>query len=460
MTINKGVSLTRVYAKISRSGQFLFARSVQCLFTRSVHCLFVAVAILLLSACTTNVGRYMPWANPNTGIVTNDPDSVPNIAWQTTNQRQTLSRASDDIAARPSLQTVDGAAPEVPVRKINAAILLPLTGKNAELGQAMLKSAQMALFDVGSAGFELEPHDTQSTKDGAVSAAQQAMASQPDIILGPIFADDLKAIKPLLSSTSIPVLSFTTDWTLAGGNIYVMGFMPFTQVARVVQYAQSKGSDRIAFFAPQTPYCDIVLDTLKKSGANIVINERYAPNQSDLSLQVQELVKRNKTEEGLSFDTLFLPVGGEGLKSLASVFELQGVRSGPVRFLGTGLWDDASINKDPSLYGGLYAAPDPRLRRDFEGRYQENYGIAPPRLASLAYDATALAAVLSHTGDRSEAPYSTAKLTNPRGFAGIDGIFRFRSDGLVDRGLAVLEVQSGQSKMVDPAPTAFIGSGS
>jgi ABC-type branched-subunit amino acid transport system substrate-binding protein len=324
----------------------------------------------------------------------------------------------------------------------------------------MLKSAQMALFDVGSAGFELEPHDTQSTKEGAVIAAQQALSSNPDIILGPIFADDLKAIKPILNNTSTPVLSFTTDWTLAGGNVYVMGFMPFTQVARVVQYAQSKGSDRIAFFAPQTPYCDIVLDTLKKSGANIVINERYAPNQSDISLQVQELVKRNKTEEGLSFDTLFLPVGGEGLKSLASVFELQGVRSGPVHFLGTGLWDDPSINKDPSLYGGLYAAPDPRLRRDFETRYQENYGMAPPRLASLAYDATALAAVLSHTGDRSEASYNTAKLTNPRGFAGIDGIFRFRSDGLVDRGLAVLEVQSGQSKMVDPAPTAFIGSGS
>ncbi len=444
MTIPKGASLTRVYAKISRPVQFFFA----------------VAALFLISACTTDMGHYLPWASPNTGVVTNDPDKLPDIAWQTSNQRQTLNRQSDDIAARPALQTVDGAAPEVPVRKVNAAILLPLTGKNADLGQAMLKAAQMALFDVGSAGFELQPHDTQSTREGAVAAAQEVLAENPDIILGPIFADDLKAIKPVLSGSRAPVLSFTTDWTLAGGNVYVMGFMPFTQVARVAQYAQSKGMSRVAFFAPQTPYCDIVLDTLKKSGANVTLTERYAPNQSDLSTQVQDFVKRNKTEQGLSFDALFLPVGGEGLKSLASLFDLQGVRTGAVRFLGTGLWDDASLNKDPALFGGLYAAPDPRLRRDFETRYQDNYGMAPPRLASLAYDSTALAAVLSHTGDTTDSPYSTPKLTNPRGFAGIDGIFRFRPDGLVDRGLAVLEVQSGQSKMVDPAPTAFIGSGS
>jgi len=128
-----------------------------------------------------------------------------------------------------------------------------------------------------------------------------------------------------------------------------------------------------------------------------------------------------------------------------------------MRLIGTGLWDDESLARNPALYGGWFAAPDPALRRDFDRRYLENYGSAPPRLATLAYDATALAAVLSRgTQDN---PYSRQRLTNPRGFAGIDGVFRLRPDGLNDRGLAVLEVQSGRARVIDAAPTAFVGSG-
>lgn len=428
---------------------------------KTLQLLFALFLTFTVTACVTGGGQ-SGWGS-STGVVTNDPNSIPNIAWQTDRQRDVLMQQSSSFGReqqeafrdpnRPSLQRIEGAAPATPPRKVSVAILLPLTGKNADLGQAMLKAAQMALFDVGSSNFDLVPKDTKSTPAGAADAARSAAGA--DLILGPIFADDVKAVKPVAQA---PVIAYTTDWSLAGSDTYIMGFLPFAQVARIAAYAESKGLSRFAVYAPQTEYCDVVISTLQRTGASISKVERYSPQQSDLSDLVKDFAERSRAADGsLEFNTLLLPVGGESLKSLVSIFDLHGVTSSNVKFVGTGLWDDVSLTNDPALFGGWFAAPDPALRRDFEKRYSENYGATPPRLASLAYDSTALAAVLARTsGD----PYTRAQLTNPRGFAGIDGVFRFRPDGLAERGLAVLEIQSGKARVIDPAPTAFIsGSG-
>lgn len=435
--------------------------------------LFILFSICLLSGC--GGGSYgIPWgsSDTNVGIVTDDPNSIPDIAWQTPDQRQVLADQTT-IIPPPESRTETAALPPVarpffsrqpiPHEKITVSLLIPLTGKKASLGQSMLKAAQMALFDVGSANFELVPRDTKSTKEGAMAAAQEAVNSHSSLILGPVFAEDLKAIKPIVSSSGTPVISFTTDWTLGGGNTYIMGFLPFTQVMRVAKYAQEHGYSRLAVYAPQTEYCDVVISTLQKSGIPIAHISRYSPNQLDLSVLVQDFAetKKNPTApNGFDFDTLMLPLGSEGLKSLVTMLDVNGVDQTKVKFIGTGLWDDASLMNNPALYGGWFSAPDPNLRADFEKRFAENYGSAPLRLSSLAYDATALASVLARSAQGSESPYTYSALTNPRGFAGIDGIFRFRPDGLSERGLAVLEIRAGKPRVIDPAPTAFISSGS
>jgi ABC-type branched-subunit amino acid transport system substrate-binding protein len=171
-----------------------------------------------------------------------------------------------------------------------------------------------------------------------------------------------------------------------------------------------------------------------------------------------ETSKEASSSGPLDFDVLMLPLGSEGLKTLVSTLGNNGIKQPKVRFIGTGLWDDTTLTSNPMLFGGWFAAPDPNLRADFEQRFQENYGSGPLRLSSLAYDATALAAVLARSAPEDSSPYTPEALTNPRGFAGIDGIFRFRSDGLSERGLAVLEIRSGKAKVIDRAPTAFIDS--
>lgn len=397
------------------------------------------------------------------GVVTNDPNSMPDIGWQTWHQRQTLNdgAAPAGTPARPGLETVAGEFRATPVK---VALLLPLSGRNADLGQAMLKAAQLALFDVGNNSFELIPIDTLSTPEGAATGATKAAGARSDLILGPIFADDVRAAKPAATTASIPMIAFTTDWKLAGNDAYIMGFLPFAQVSRVTQYAQSKGYNSFGVYAPQTEYADVVIGTLQRSGAQIQRTGRFSAGETALQGMVQDFTVQSSLSPetgaagGLVFNTLMLPVGGESLRTLVSLFDLAGVSNKNMKFIGTGLWDDESLTRNPAIYGGWFAAPDPSLRADFEKRYLETYGSAAPRLTTLAYDATALAAVLSRTADPK--PYSRSRLTNPRGFAGIDGLFRFRPDGLSDRGLAVLEIQSGRARVIDPAPTAFVASGS
>ena len=434
--------------------------------THSLKCFFLMTATALLLTACSGGGGYSgstPWGmDGSQSVVSQDPSSQPDIAWQTSHQRRTL---ADDAAAQA--QTMDKPAQKALAnsRKVTVAMLLPLTGQHAELGQAMLKAAQMALFDVGSASFELVPHDTRSTTAGAADAARRAAANGTDLVLGPIFSEDVKAAKPFTSSANIPMIAFTTDWKLADRNTYIMGFLPFAQVARVTQYAQSKGLSQFATYAPQTEYCDVVIGTLQRTGARIVRVGRFAPGTNEMPKLVEEFATQNRTigadgQDSFAFDTLLLPVGGESLRAVVSLLDINGITNEKIRLIGTGLWDDESLTQNPGLFGGWFAAPDPALRVDFEKRYQQNYGSVPPRLTTLAYDATALSAVLSRSGAGNGDTYSRTRLTNPRGFAGVDGVFRFRTDGLSERGLAVLEIQSGRARVVDPAPTAFVASGS
>jgi len=109
------------------------------------------------------------------------------------------------------------------------------------------------------------------------------------------------------------------------------------------------------------------------------------------------------------------------------------------------------------LQGGWYAAPDSAGFRNFSVRYRSRYGQDPVRTATLAYDAVALVAALVKTQGTQR--FTEPVLTNPSGFAGIDGLFRFRADGTNQRGLAVLRVTPTGGQIISPPPRVFTASG-
>jgi branched-chain amino acid transport system substrate-binding protein len=332
---------------------------------------------------------------------------------------------------------------------IKVGLLLPLSGSNAKLGEALLHGAEMALFGTADDRLQLLVKDTGGTPDGARLAAEGAIAEGARLILGPLFGPQVAAAGPVARAAAVPMVSFSTDLGVSGNGVWVMGILPKIQVERVVGYTASRGLRRVAVLAPATAYGDAVVNALYQTaastGAAIGQIQRYAPEQTDLSPLVTAL--------GRDMDAVLLPEGGNRVRVLAPLLAYHDIDPAQVKFLGTALWDDPTLGLEPTLIGGWFAAPDPASWADFSRTYRELYAEAPPRLATLAYDATALAALLARAATGPD--FSPAALTQPNGYAGIDGIFRLTPDGAVQRGLAVLEVRRDGPVVIDPAPQSF-----
>lgn len=372
------------------------------------------------------------------------------------------------------------------------ALLLPLSGEHAAVGQALLNAAQLAVFEIAGDEFVLIVRDTKGTPQGARKAARSALASGASLILGPLFATSVRPVAEEARTRGVNVIAFSNDVSVAGDGVFVMGLSPQSQVRRVIDFTSSQGIRRYAVFAPASPYGITVISALRDAvQANSVELSRvvaYNPDEADPSQQVRTLAQydtrheallkerallENKTDEDSlaqlaeletldtigepDFDAVLLPVGGKSLMTLAPLLAFYDIDPVQVKFLGTAFWDDPRLSSETSLHGGWFAAPPPELWRQFRQRYRQTYSAEPVRIASLAYDASALAAVLSRTAAAAgRAPdFSGVSIAQPSGFAGMDGIFRFLPDGRIQRGLAVLEMGPNGVEVLDFAPQTF-----
>jgi len=421
--------------------------------------LFAVMAVLALSACDTGSSRN-PWSiSANQAAPAQAaPDTITPAQPAQTTQIPQVPPVPPSGIYTDQMQQAYVPPPEAPVMApatpVKVALLVPLSGAQENLGQALLQAAQLALFDVGSDSFELIPRDTKGTEAGAREAAQSAVADGAQMVLGPIFSPEVKAARTVLSSHNINMVAFTTDWTQAGGNSYVLGFMPFSQLQRVALYAHTHNRNKIGIFAPNTEYGNSVASSYNAIAKQMALPEadimRFPADGRDISTYIQDFAKRD-------YNAVLIPAGGEQARAISRQLSANGMGPDRVQRIGTGLWDDAALASEPSLEGGWFAAPAPEQRQDFETRYRSTYGGTPPRLATLAYDATALAAVLARNSSAfpGRPVFDRASLTNPNGFAGVDGVFRFRPDGLAERGLALLQFHNGRIETLDPAPRSF-----
>jgi branched-chain amino acid transport system substrate-binding protein len=417
--------------------------------------LLAFTALFLLSSCAgSSWPNSTSWSNPNSWFGNS------NTVAQNVQKTQTPKPAPPAQAQAPVIPPTQQALPgeslsavsaAKPIAKVKVAILLPLTGKNAALGQAMLNAGQQAVFDVAASNFELMPRDTGGGEEQAAEAARDATASGAQLLIGPLFAVNIPAVHQAAQNAGIGMLTLSTDTSQAMPGVYVMGFAPDAQVERVVKYAAARGAHRFAALIPNDSYGALVAQAYRAAVAQVqgtlVALEIYDPALHDSAAHAQALAAKRD-----AIDALFLPEGGSELNLIAGQLTADGFNAQTVHMLGTGLWDVPGLAQQAALLtGGWYAAPDPAARQNFLDTYAVTYGQQPPRLATLAYDATALAAVLAKRGAR----FDQASITNPNGFAGVDGVFRLRPSGIVDRNLAVLEVTPDGARVADPALTSF-----
>jgi hypothetical protein len=343
--------------------------------------------------------------------------------------------------------------------QVKAGLILPLSGPgNAGIaGQAMRNAAEMAISEFNGPNLQLLVNDDGGAGDAARLGAQQALDEGAEIILGPLFAQSVGFVGQVARPRNVPVIAFSTDANVASSGIYLLSFLPESDVDRIVQYATSTGKHSYAALIPDNPYGTVVEAAFKqavarRSGSQVVAIERYPHDKAAMATPIRSIAQASARA-----DALFIPDGGDAVPDVAQALAAGGVNLKRLQLLGTGLWDDPRIYAAPALDGGWYAAPDGVGYRNFSTRYRARYNQDPVRTATLAYDAVALVAALVKT--QGPQRFSQQVLTNPSGFTGIDGLFRFRTDGTNERGLAVLRVSSAGVQTVAPALRSF-GAGS
>jgi len=338
--------------------------------------------------------------------------------------------------------------------KTDVALLLPLSGPTAPLGRDMLDAAQLSLIELGADDMVLTPKDTHGTAAGAAAAAQLAIAEGAKLIVGPLTAPEAEAVKPIAQAAHINVLAFSSIASIAGDGLFLMGILPREELTRIVSYARSTGIEHFAALVPNNTYGQVVADAFGRAvtaaGGTLDDSEVYEPDGSDLKAVIKHLAANGK----FTFTALLLPETGTSLKNIVAQLGLADINQQKVKLLGTGIWDVPDLGTEPSLIGGWYAAPQPDARAGFQERFRQAYGHVPQRLATLAYDAVGVAAVLDRTPGND---FSADAIANPNGYAGADGIFRFRPDGTAERGLAVLQVEHAGTSVARPAPESFDG---
>jgi branched-chain amino acid transport system substrate-binding protein len=341
---------------------------------------------------------------------------------------------------------------------VKVALLLPVTssGSTPAVAKALKQAAELALFDFDNPNVSLVPKDTKGTPDGARLAAESAIKDGAELIIGPLFAQEVAGAAPVARQAGIPMIAFSSDEKVAGNGVYLLSFQAGRDVPRIVSFALSRGKRNFAQLIPQSPYGRIAESAFAKAvsggSGETGVRASFPPDDSNAMLgPVRQIANAIKGEQKV--DALFLPAGREELPSLAPLLASSDLTSGRVQFIGTGQWDYPNIGGERALIGGWYPAPDPKGWSNFVQRYSKTYGSVPPRLASLAYDAVSLAVSLSQNppGQR----YDMGQLTRASGFAGVDGLFRLLPDGTCERRLAILEVREGGPVVIDPAPSSF-----
>jgi len=356
------------------------------------------------------------------------------------------------------VQTRDGVTPPFMRGReiVRVGLLLPFSLRPQE-ATALYNAAELALFDHGNQSTLLIPRDAGSTEASANAAARALVNDGADIIIGPVLREGVIGAGQAVRSDNIPVIGFSSDSTIGGNGVYLLSFQLEDEIARLVSYAAAQNLRTIALLAPANDYGRRVESALRaqaaQHGISVVASQLYNRTDADASAAATALAASLSAAPA---QAILIAESGTPLRAIGAALVTAGVDRTRVRFMGTSVWA-GDARREPALAGGWYVSSDPGVRSDFEGRYQSAFGAAPTRLASLGYDAVALASLLSR--ERGANGFSRGALENSEGFAGSDGLFRFRSDGAIERGLAIIEVRPNEVTVLDPAPRRFPQSG-
>lgn len=375
----------------------------------------LAISLLALAACQTMVPRRGPGPSPT-------PTPAP-------------------------AETPRPVGPELPddANRHRIALLVPLTGANGAVGQSIANAANLAVLDTGGKRVRITFYDTATGPSGAAS---RAIAEGNKLILGPLLAEDVRLVAPVAQRAKVPLISFSNDTGVAGNGTFIMGYTPAQSIERVVRFARSKGMSNFAGLTPSGVYgeraANAFLRSVESAGGRVVSLQSFDRSRTGLSAAVAKLTG--------PYDAVLI---ADGARNASQAVTLLRRGSPAAKVLGTELWNtETAIASNTPLHGAWFASVSDNLYRQLATKYRVRYGAAPYRIASMGYDAVLLVSRIAQDW-RVGSDFPMARLMDDGGFTGIDGPFRFRRDGVVERALEVSQVGANGLTQVAPPPARF-----
>lgn len=346
-------------------------------------------------------------------------------------------------------------APQPATGGVKVGLVLPLTGGGAA-GTSLKNAAELALAQFENPNVQLIVKDDRASPEGARAATQEAINEGAELVLGPLFAANVRAAAQVAKAAGRPMIAFSSDATVASRGVYLLSFLPENEVERIIDYAYSQGKRSFAALIPEDAYGAVAntafQNAVSRRGARLAAVQNLPTDRARIQPAIQAIAPV-VAGPAAQADALFIPARSDLLPAIGEQLGAINFNAARVRPLGTGQWNEASVFRIPQLQGGWFAAPDPTGFDNFAQRYRARYNSNPTRIATLAYDATSLAVALVRTqGTRR---FTDETLTNPSGFSGADGVFRFYQNGANERALAVNEIRNGQVVVLSPAPKSF-----
>lgn len=360
----------------------------------------------------------------------------------------------------------------------HVALLVPMTGSNAPIGQSVANAANMALLDINNPQIRLRVYNTT---DGAAKAASDAVTDGARIILGPLLAEDVKAVQPVAELRGVPVVTFSNDASLAGSGTYVLGYQPDQEIERVVSHARRQGMKRFAALIPSGSYgkraSEAFIEAVRNAGGSVVSIETYPRDRTRLATAARRIANydtrlsqaRAQAAQStgvvgsnaaqlppVNFDALLIADVADYARAFVPALKQYGVDSTKVRIIGPGLWNtEKNVGRGGALTGAWFASVPDHTYNSLAQRYASRYGSRPSRFASMGYDGILLVHAATTSGWKIGTPFPRNILTVKAGYTGIDGLLRFDNNGVAERGMQVNEITATGTRVAAPAPTAF-----
>lgn len=327
------------------------------------------------------------------------------------------------------------------------ALLVPMSGSNAGVGQSIANATTLALLDTKATTLRITTYDTGK---GIAAAVNSAIADGNKLILGPLTADEALAVAAPARKAGVPVISFSNDSGAAGNGVFIMGYTPAQSVDRIVQYARNRGMSKFAALVPSGVYGErtgnALLSAVREHGGAVVAMQNYDRTAGSLTTAIKKL------GPGTDYEAVLIADGGRVAMQAAPLLRKGGVTA---RLLGTELWNtESTLSSSPAMQGAWFASVSDAYYRQLATKYRARFNAAPYRLAAMGYDAVLLTVRITQDW-RPGSAFPVSRLTDKGGFAGIDGAFRFNSNGQAERALEVQQIDVDGFTVIEPAPRGF-----